>query len=212
MILALKLQAISYLSAMKYSNVLHTIEIPQFIQRVKMSNKRRAQYYTRSTPIPKKYQDSSFVFDRKGRLCTEDMTPIIRNSRSVNTPRFKTINGQEFYAGLAKPVIRVKIVNAIKDSFRPYVQPLPKLKQFPVQFFCEYHDVPGKADWDLDNKWIYLKVFQDLLVNEGKMPDDNIKYVSRAASMEYVPVESEEDRKLVFYICSDARKHQFFYP
>ena len=130
---------------------------------------------------------------------------------NVSTHRFKTINGQEFYAGLAKPVIRVKIVNAIKDSFRPYVQPLLKLKQFPVQFFCEYHDVPGQADWDLDNKWIYLKVFQDLLVQEKIIVDDNIKYVSKAASMEFFPVETTEERKLVFHITSDTRRHAYFY-
>jgi hypothetical protein len=72
-------------------------------------------------------------------------------------------------------------------------------------------DVPGKADWDLDNKWIYLKVFQDLLVGEGIIPDDNIKYVSKAASMEFFPVQDEGERKLVFTLKSDTRKHTFFY-
>ena len=72
-------------------------------------------------------------------------------------------------------------------------------------------DVPGKADWDLDNKWIYLKVFQDLLVQEKIIVDDNIKYVSKAASMEFFPVKTEEERKLVFTITSDSRKHTYFY-
>ena len=73
------------------------------------------------------------------------------------------------------------------------------------------YDVAGKADWDLDNKWIYLKVFQDLIVNEKLIPDDNIKYVSKAASMEFFPVETTEERKLVFTITTDTREHTLFY-
>lgn len=123
----------------------------------------------------------------------------------------RKINGQEFYSGVTRPAMRVKIVNAIKDSFRPYVADMPRLRQFPIQLMCEYHDLPGRADWDLDNKWIYCKVFQDLLVQDSKLPDDNIKYVSRAAAMEFFPVEHEDDRKLVFIISADPRSHDSFY-
>ena len=180
---------------------------------MKMSNRRRPTYYTQKDKIPKKYQGNLFSFDRKGRLCTNDGQPIIRNARSVNTPRMKKINGQDFYAGSTRPVMRVKIVNAIKDSFRPYLYKMRRIPRdkFPIQISCAMFDVPGKADWDLDNKWIYLKVFQDLLVGEGIIPDDNIKYVSKAASMEFFPVETEEERKLVFTLKSDTRKHTFFY-
>ena len=178
-----------------------------------MSNRRRPTYYTSKDRIPKKYQDPSFHFDRKGRLCTEDGQPIIRNAKTVNTPRMKKINGQDFYAGSTRPVIRVKIVNAIKDSFRPYLRKIHKIpkEKYPIQISCEMYDVPGKADWDLDNKWIYLKVFQDLLVQEKIIVDDNITYISKAASMEFFPVETTEERKLVFHITSDTRRHAYFY-
>jgi len=43
------------------------------------------------------------------------------------------------------------------------------------------------------------------------LPDDNIKFVSQAAAMEFYPVEKEEDRKLVFHIVSDDRNHYSFY-
>jgi hypothetical protein len=161
--------------------------------------------------IPKKYQGPSFTFNKKGRLCSEDGMPLIKNSRTVGTPNYKKINGQEFYAGVGSPIIRVKVVNAIKDSFRPYLKGIKPLDDFPVCIDCHYYDVPGPANWDLDNKWIYTKVFQDLLVKEGILPDDNIHYVSRAASMEYYPVETEEERKLVFYIYKDPRNHNLFY-
>jgi len=174
-----------------------------------MSNSRRPKYYTTKDKIPKKYH--GYEFDHKGRLVTPDGTPIMRNARTVNTPRVKKINGQEFYSGITRPIIRVKIVNGIKDSFRPYLKEMPKIKSFPIKIHCEFHDIPGRADWDLDNKWIYCKVFQDLLVQEGKLPDDNIKFVSQAAAMEYYPVENEEDRKLVFHIMSDNRTHHSFY-
>ena len=174
-----------------------------------MSNSRRPKYYTTSDKIPKKY--AGYEFDRRGRLVTPDGQPILRNARTVNTPRMRKINGQEFYSGITRPAMRVKIVNAIKDSFRPYIADLPRIKQFPIKLACEFHDLPGKADWDLDNKWIYCKVFQDLLVQEGRLPDDNIKFVSQAAAMEYYPVEDEQDRQLVFHIMTDDRSHNSFY-
>ena len=174
-----------------------------------MSNSRRPKYYLSSERIPKKY--AGYDFDRKGRLITPDGQLILRNARSVNTPRMRKINGQEFYSGVTRPALRVKIVNAIKDSFRPYIQDLPRFKEFPIQIECCFYDIPGRADWDLDNKWIYCKVFQDLLVQEGKLPDDNIKYVSKAAAMEFYPVESEEERQLVFHIKDDTRLHRSFY-
>ena len=180
---------------------------------MKMSNRRRATYYTSKDKIPKKFQDPTFGYDRKGRLCTNDGQPIIRNAKSVNTPRMKKINGQDFYAGNTRPVMRVKVVNAIKDAFRPYLRKVRKIPRdkFPIQISCAMYDVAGKADWDLDNKWIYLKVFQDLIVNEKLIPDDNIKYVSKAASMEFFPVETTEERKLVFTITTDTREHTLFY-
>ena len=111
-----------------------------------MSNSRRPKYYTSSDRIPKKYH--GYSFDTKGRLITPDGEPILRNARSVNTPRMRKINGQEFYSGVTRPALRVKIVNGIKDSFRPYIQDVPKVKQFPVKILCELHDLPGRADRD----------------------------------------------------------------
>ena len=192
-------------------NILAKVVIPEFILRVKLSNARRAKYYTTKDKLPKKYLKASFIFDKKGRLTYRGGEPIVKNTRTVGTPNYKKINGQEFYAGVGSPMIRVKVVNAIKDSFRPYLLDVKPLLEFPVCIECEYHDVPGPANWDLDNKWIYTKIFQDLLVKEGILPDDNIKYVSKAASMEYFPVETEEERKLVFTIYKDERKHNLFY-
>jgi hypothetical protein len=176
-----------------------------------MSNKRRATYYKQKDKLPQKYCKPSFIFDKKGRLTYRGGEPIIKNIRSVGTPKYKKINGQEFYAGVGSPIIRVKVVNAIKDFFRPFLKGIKPITEFPVCIDCHYYDVPGPANWDLDNKWIYTKVFQDLLVQEGILPDDNIKYVSRAASMEYYPVETTEERKLVFSIYKDERKHNIFY-
>jgi len=185
------------------------IEIPNFITQVKMSNSRRPKYYTKTDKIPKKF--AGYNFDAKGRLLGPDNQPVVKNSRSVDKPRYKKINGQEFYSGVASPIIRVKIVNAIKDYFRPFVEPIAKIKSFPVQLECHFYDVPDRSDWDLDNKWIYCKVFQDLLVHTGKIPDDNIKYISKSASIEFYPVETEEERKLVFVIKPDTRNHSTFY-
>tara|TARA_R110000744_G_scaffold207019_1_gene325604 strand:- start:706 stop:1191 length:486 start_codon:yes stop_codon:yes gene_type:complete len=52
--------------------------------------------------------------------------------------------------------------------------------------------------WDVDNLWIWIKCFQDTLVEMGKIEDDNIKFIPNSGEIEFVEVKNFEDRKLVF--------------
>jgi hypothetical protein len=76
----------------------------------------------------------------------------------------------------------------------------------------ELHNITGEGNWDLDNLWIYTKCIQDLLVEEGIMPDDNIQFVSKPAAPEFFPISNEEDRKLVFKIYKDERNIKITEP
>ena len=52
--------------------------------------------------------------------------------------------------------------------------------------------------WDVDNLWIWIKCFQDTLVEMGMIDDDNCKIIPNSGEIEFIPVEDFEDRKLVF--------------
>jgi len=186
--------------------LLKTIEIPLFIQHIKLSNKRRAKYYLKNSKvkIPKKY--AKFKFSKATRrLIHPNGEPVIANSRSVGTPRFKKINGQEIYSGMPHHM-RSKLVKQIKSSFQTVLSKHAPILEFPIQVEMEVHTIIGRGDWDLDNMWIYNKCFQDALSDAGIIPDDNIQYITKPASPELVPVANEEDRKFVFKLYKDDRE------
>ena len=181
-----------------------TIEIPNYLTHVQLTKGRRPKYYTKGTHIPKKYQKYK-SFDSKGRLLDDNKKPLIANPASVNKPRIKKINGQELYSGNMPPHLRSKVVACIKESFVPYLKKVKPVQDFPIRLEAELHTVPGTWGWDLDNQWIYHKCFQDALVAQGIIPDDNIYFITQAPSFSYCPVERLEDRKLVYRITTDDR-------
>lgn len=119
------------------------------------------------------------------------------NKNLLNKPRFKTINTQKMYSGFNSPHERTMIVNGIKDDFRPKMQTqLPESLPTPLKIKLTMFDVPG--NYDLDNRaWLYFKCFQDLVVEQEVIPDDNISYIT-ANEYQFAPVTSAEDRLMRF--------------
>jgi len=186
------------------SNILlRRITVPKYIKHVVLSKRRRAKYYTKKSKIPKKYQ--GMPFNKKGILVDKLGNPLIANPRVVGTPRLKKINGQDFYKGTDSPHIRSKVVSELKSFLKPFVKGIEPITSYPVQIKLKLYDVVGVGNWDLDNLWIYNKCMQDVLVDEGILAEDNVMYVTAAAAPEFVPVETEEERKLVFDIYNDRR-------
>jgi len=188
------------------------ISIPLFIKKVMISKARRIKYYKQGGKIPKKY--SKYTFDAKGRLVDNQGECVVANPRTIGKPKYITINGQALYNARMSPHIRSKIVNAVKDSFTPYLSGVDPIIQLPVRISLKLHDTIRQANWDLDNQWLYNKCFQDLIVKQGIIPDDDIKYITAAGAPEFVPVDNEQDRKLVFTISPEKRdevlKHKYY--
>jgi len=188
------------------------ISIPLFIKKVMISKARRIKYYKQGGKIPKKY--SKYGFDAKGRLVDDQGECVVANPRTIGKPKYITINGQALYNARMSPHIRSKIVNAVKDSFTPYLSGVNPIIQLPVRISLKLHDTIRQANWDLDNQWLYNKCFQDLIVKQGIIPDDDIKYITAAGAPEFVPVDNEQDRKLVFTISPEKRdevlKHKYY--
>ena len=188
------------------------IKIPQYITRIKVSDKRRAIYYYRNSRIPAKYQSDRYIFKPKKYIGgtkdilydTMDKTFIVKNKSTVGTPRYITIGGNMLYAGLNE-FIRVKIVTEIKNDFTRFIQQLEPITKFPIQIDAQIHRPPNTGNWDIDNLWIYIKTFQDLLIDHNIIPDDSVKYITKAPSFEYYPVSEESERMIIFIIRPDTR-------
>jgi hypothetical protein len=136
------------------------------------------------------------------------------------------INGQKMYSGL-HPMVRTKIVDQMHDYVRTYIneelQGRDLSRLYPLNVSLEFHapinygsvrqykgEIRWKApkpgyipNWDADNQWIWGKVFNDTLTEEGYIEDDNIKYVTSSGKVKYRQVKDFKDRKLVFIIKQD---------
>ncbi len=158
----------------------------------------------------------------KFRLIVQDdekeYTPMLCNPNVVDTPRMKIIKGQDFYNGTVKEHQRATIMNAIKDCFRPYLENIPVIEDYPVKMVCEIHDTIRNAydlhqqegvgrHWDVDNyAYPYLKAFPDLLKELGKIRDDDRLHLTQPPAPIFCPIEKHKDRKLVFIISKDDRE------
>lgn len=203
--------------------LLRTVEIPQYIRKVKLSNSRNPTYYTlvsgKKCKLPKKYQTLRYKFlpwnygvgAKVHLIDTQTGLRVVKNSKSVGTARWKIINGQDIYNQTIIQQTRNNMLQAIKASFVPYIdalEPIP-LADLPIRIEAEVH-YPYRGStgqlWDADNHfYMYQKAFQDVLtghVNRCKViiPDDNVLFVSKPPSPLHIPVEDYEDRKLVFKI------------
>jgi len=182
------------------TQVLFEVNIPDYITHVQLSEHRRTKYYGKEDKIPVKH--NSNVFDKKGRLLGPDGNPVVKNPRVAGTPSWKKINGQEFYKGTSNPIIRSKVIGAMKDFFRPYFNDIPPLQadQMPVTVELELHDNPVD-EFDIDNlAWVYTKVILDVMAEKKIIPDDNVNFVAKSGGCQFVRTKAGEMRQLTVII------------
>lgn len=143
--------------------------------------------------------------------------PIIDNELKVGTPRFVKIKGQDIYSGVVREFTRGEIMRQIKDSFRDAIKAIPVITSYPIRITMELHtpvknvfdrssDSIGQR-WDIDNHCFpYVKAFPDVLMEEGKIVDDDRLHITEPPHGVFCPCDTEEDRKLVFVIQTDDRE------
>jgi hypothetical protein len=191
-----------------------TVVIKEYITKVKVSNSRRPIYYPKFGKIPiiyKKNPDRYIYKEKKyskhAQLLLYDNKKkefVIKNERFLNKPRTITIGGNMFYAGMHERV-RMIIMNAIKNDLQPHIEKLNPIKEFPIHINAILFTIPGMRNWDVDNLWVYIKAFQDLLIEYNIIPDDSVRYITKAPSFEFTPVAELKDRKMMFTIKKDER-------
>jgi hypothetical protein len=181
------------------------ITIPRFKEEVQLSVARRKKYFRVKDKLPEKYKGSNFEFRKHGRenhlYDTEKKEFVVMNPVAAGTPNIMRISGNEIYARMHERK-RMAIVKAIKNDMRPCF-PKKLGLELPIMIDIELYTTPKYCNWDLDNLWIYNKCFQDLLVDEKLIPEDNILNITKAGAPRYIPVVHERDRRMIFTLSED---------
>lgn len=170
------------------------IEIPYF-DKIEITKSRRPKYYsTKDKHIPKKLNNSKTI---NNFFVDENNQKIIKNKRSLDKPRYITINGQSIYNGKLVGHTRNIVSKKVKKIYTEYLKNLPKIESNNISIELEIQLSSTKDNWDCSNKWIYIKWFEDTLVDLNIIPDDSIRYIKSSGKVTYI--ESNKDL-LVFYI------------
>jgi|15BtaG_2_1085339.scaffolds.fasta_scaffold00010_19 hypothetical protein len=188
-------------------NKIWKLTIPNYEDKVPISQKRRAKYFKQneSKPrLPKKHlskiQSGHFKYDKLGYLVDENKNRVLANPIVAGTPRYWTINGQRIYDGSLHYTARSKVARWMHGYLGAYISKLPALHIPEGCYLRVWIDMYKPADnqnWDCDNQWPWTKWFLDTLVEHKKIPEDNVQYIRSSGQITYIP---SDERKLVFNI------------
>lgn len=192
------------------SILLHKIEYPLYIKRVMLSKERRAKYYTPQCKIKnKKLNDRTrFVFrenvkTKKSYLVDVNTgEKVLKNPRAVGTPKYMSINAQHLYNQTLNEFSRDRVVRVLHEFFESGMKEIGRIDMYPLMITMEIHDtiIEGTSEWDVGNRgFFYQKAFEDVL-KKDKIIDDAAIYIAMPSAPIFIPVKTEEERKLVFSI------------
>ena len=189
---------------------LATIEIPQFITKIPISNKARPKYYSKkSKKIPPTYK-KKYTFDKKGYLVDTKGNRILANPRTAGKPKYENLSGNKLISGYSTPFIRNKIAEELHKFYRSYIQNYydtnGPIDQFPLQVTWDLYTTLEKKSWDASNLFFYYKYFEDTCTEVGLIPDDSIQYITWSPGPKLIPINLWENRKFVFKFFYDERR------
>lgn len=187
--------------------LIRTIIISNYPDKVIVSRQRRPVYFVNNPTkkgkreIPKKYKIDRYFFNREGYLTDRQTNErVIANTRSVGTPRYWVVNFQDIWSGVVAAQLRAALANKIKDILRPYITavvPIEGSELYPLRLEIELHNSTFTVD--ASNKGvIYTKIIEDLLVTEGKIPDDSPEYINDTGRIKLI--NSTDTPKMIIKI------------
>lgn len=188
--------------------MLREIVINNFSEYIQTTAKIRPKPFIKgSSRIPLKYQNDDYEFRNikfwgkniVALIKKSDGTVVASNSITVNRPRLFKVNGQDVYNQNVSTFSRATIVNILHNYFKPYLkdfEPLEGNSSLTLEMIFNIHDM-GKRNVDNDNKWIWRKCFQDTLVLEGKLPDDNVYCINKNTESTNLIPETESQSLII---------------
>lgn len=184
------------------SNLIALVTIPDYPDKVLTAKARRPVYYVLPTSkvkgrsdVPPTFLGDKYYFDKAGVLYSKKTgEPQLANPQLAGKPRYWVVNFQDIWnQNLAKQQ-RAMMVDKLKDVLRPFIKAVPPISAFPIEVsVCLYDD---QCPVDISNRGaVYTKVVEDLLVKEGIIPDDSVRYVNCSGRTKFIPVD-RSDRKM----------------
>jgi len=139
---------------------------------------------------------------------------ITNNKKAPN--KYIKISGQAIYNGTLG---RFQRATAVSNLHNYLIQGLPQSINITYPFITNlefyapinYGNVrrikgqinwkPPKEDyiptWDIDNQWIWIKLFNDVLQEQKLIPKDTVKDIN-GLCIKYYQIDNLNDRKLIF--------------
>lgn len=101
---------------------------------------------------------------------------INKKTGKVKTTKYY-LTANLFYSTL-NHFVQKEILEKVKWFLHPHMSSIPVLDDFPIQIELKYYNT--KTTYDVDNKlYFWNKVICDKLAQDGKIPNDNVKYISK---------------------------------
>jgi hypothetical protein len=165
--------------------------------------------------------------ERHSNLPLEHRIEIINPRTHIELGKIKKkkyrINGQDIYNGNVSRFTRAAFMYELKKYLASFVQKeIEKGLTIPEDWYgrisvsLEIHKKKKGQAWDCDNQWLWIKAFQDVLVNKpltdkegydefllscSLLPDDSINYIIESSTVRYVQIDDNvSPNKLVFII------------
>lgn len=185
------------------NNPLLELVLPEFPRKIALSKQKSAQPYTLKRPPKdsKYYDQNNYYWSPRGILLHKKThTPVYKEAEEIAI-RGQVLFSQMHFSKRSKLIIKLKeyVYSHVK-----YLKPIPE-EHFPLRVDMDYYSPATKTNWDLDNLWIWTKVTLDVLVASKIIPDDSVKYITHAPGPRFVPVKTEEERKIIYRVYSDNR-------
>lgn len=192
---------------------IRTIKVPQYPDKVMVAKARRAIMYVSAesrvrgrTNIPSSFLTSPhYEFNEDGVLMdVRSGLPKLANPKTAGTPRYWVVNFQDIWNQNITKQDRAMKVDKLKDILRPYIKKIKPITSFPIELNIILYDISMPVD--ISNKGVvFTKVIEDLLVTEGKIPDDSVFYINCSGSCRYVAVDRLEEKKMEIRILKSER-------
>lgn len=187
-----------------------SVEIPNYPDEIIVTRARRPVYYVSQDSgkkgvkrLPKKYTTEEYEYDRDGFLIEKKTgKKVVANTRSVGKSRKWVVNFQEIWNGNVARQKRAHYMNFLKDILRPFIQEFRVVDPSSFPLAVEIHLYSYKFNVDASNKGpIYIKIIEDLLVTEGKIPDDSPQYINDTGRIKLHLIK-EGDPKMIIKLYS----------
>lgn len=96
-------------------------------------------------------------------------------------PKPVKVSGQEIYNSNLNKFRRNAVVQALHDRFSLEILKHEKHPLFDKEgaLMLSLQIFKNRFGWDVDNNWIWVKLFQDSLVHSGFLKSDSVKQINR---------------------------------